>query len=343
MGRSGGSRAQGGDRFGNRSGRDPAGAPVSRRGGRDPGRRPGAGSSRPGGPPVGPPDRAHDERVRGWGSVARRGTRNLEPDADRPREDARDRGRPAERMQEQWIDEGPVRDEAQAAVARGAGFTAPKRKRRGAQPAALPDDVTDEIGRSVGPSLAERSQRRLQEAARAYAAERFADARRILAPMAEQAPDVAAVRELHGLSLYRLGKWRDAIKELEAFATLTGAVDQHPVMADCHRALGHGPAVERLWDELRRGGADADVLAEGRIVRAAAMADAGDLRGAIGVLEEGPVGVRNPKYYHLRLWYALGALYERAGDVPRARELFRRIIMVDADFADAEARFDNLA
>lgn len=235
-----------------------------------------------------------------------------------------------------------MRDEASAAVARGGAGGATKR-RRGGPPPTLPNDVAEDLDRSVAPTIAERSRRRLEEAAKAYTAERFNDARRTLAPMSEQAPDVAAVRELHGLTLYRMGRWREAIKELEAFSTLTGSVDQHPVLADCHRALGHGPAVQRLWDELRRGGADADVLAEGRIVRAAAMADDGDLRGALALLEEGPVRVRNPKEYHLRLWYALATLYERAGDVPRARELFRRIIMVDADFADAEVRFDNLS
>lgn len=209
--------------------------------------------------------------------------------------------------------------------------------------ATLPGEVTRELDREVGAGRAARVERRLREAAEAYSAERYRDARRILAPIAEQAPRAASVRELYGLTLYRLGRWRDAIVELQAFETLTDSVDQHPVLADCNRALGRAAEVERLWDELRRGGADAELVAEGRIVVAASLADRGDLRAAITLLEDGPVGVKNPKDFHLRLWYALGNLYERAGDLPRARELFRRIIGHDADFADAEVRYDALA
>jgi hypothetical protein len=40
--------------------------------------------------------------------------------------------------------------------------------------------------------------------------------------------------------------------------------------------------------------------------------------------------------------YALADLYERAGDVPRARELFARIGASDADFVDVEARLRAL-
>jgi tetratricopeptide (TPR) repeat protein len=40
----------------------------------------------------------------------------------------------------------------------------------------------------------------------------------------------------------------------------------------------------------------------------------------------------------LRLWYALGDLYERAGEIPHARELFRRVAAVDPDLADVAQR-----
>jgi Tetratricopeptide repeat len=44
----------------------------------------------------------------------------------------------------------------------------------------------------------------------------------------------------------------------------------------------------------------------------------------------------------LRLWYALADLYERAGDVPRARELFTRVAKHAPDMADIESRIRNL-
>ena len=45
-----------------------------------------------------------------------------------------------------------------------------------------------------------------------------------------------------------------------------------------------------------------------------------------------------PRDHHLRLLYVLGDLYERAGDVPRARTLFDRVVAADPDFADAGRR-----
>ena len=285
---------------------------------------------------------SEDPRVKGWGGVARRGTRNLESNppvaGKRMGGDDRDRGAPS-RWSDDWQDEGPVRDEARGAVARGA---APPPKHRRA-PKEVPANVASEVARAAGPARAERSTTRLQDAAGAYSRERYQDAKRIIAPLAEQLPGSAAVRELHGLTLYRMGKWKDAIKELDAFHLLSGSVDQLPVVADCYRALGQMAEVERCWDELRREGAGVELLTEARIVLAGAKADRGDVSVGIRILSEGPVEVRKPQEHHLRLWYALAALYERGGDVPRARELFGRIVHFDPTFGDAEERLGGLS
>jgi tetratricopeptide (TPR) repeat protein len=246
-------------------------------------------------------------------------------------------GRAPDWQPEEWIDDGVVRDEARKAVRRGSD--APRRART---PKELPEDVKREVAQQAGPAWAGRVQDRLQDAARAFERERFRDALRILTGLSERAPGSAAVRELHGLTLYRLGRWKAAIKELEVAELLGGSVDHHPVLMDCHRALGRHAEVERLWDDLRKGGASVETLTEGRIVLAGSLADAGKVREAVTVLEQGPVNVRKPKDHHLRLWYALAATYERAGDVPRARHLFRRVLDADPEFADVEARYDAL-
>lgn len=285
---------------------------------------------------------SEDPRAKRWGGVARRGARNLESNppvaGKRTGGDDRDRGAPA-RWRDDWQDEGPVRHEARDAVARGA-TTRPPPQRPAKE---VPAHVRDEVARAAGPARAERSTSRLQDAAGAYSRERYQDARRIIAPLAEQLPGSPAVRELHGLTLYRMGKWRDAIKELEAFHQLTGSVDQLPVVADCHRALGQVAEVERCWDDLRREGAGVELLTEARIVLAGARADRGDVSAGIRILSEGPVEVRKPQEHNLRLWYALASLYERAGDVPRARELFGRIVHFDPTFGDAGERLDALS
>ena len=249
--------------------------------------------------------------------------------------DDRDRGRPVGGADE-WQDEGPVRDEASRAVARGAA----RPRRTSTQ---VPGDVRAAVAEAAGPARADRTAARLEDAAGAYRRERYQDARRIVAPLAEQLPGTAAVRELHGLTLYRMGKWRDAIRELEAFAQLTGSVEQLPVVADCYRALGQTAEVQRCWDELRREGASVEAITEARIVLAGAAADRGDVARGIAILREGPVDVRKPQEHHLRLWYALAALYERAGEVPRARELFARLAHADPGFGDVAERLDALS
>jgi tetratricopeptide (TPR) repeat protein len=136
---------------------------------------------------------------------------------------------------------------------------------------------------------------------------------------------------------------KEAARELEAFRGLTSSTEQHPVLADAYRALGRYDDVDELWQELRERSPSAELVIEGRIVAAGARADQGDLAGAIRLLEQGRKAVRRPGEHHLRLWYALADLYERAGDVPRARELFGRVRTAAPDFADIDRRVRALA
>jgi tetratricopeptide (TPR) repeat protein len=196
--------------------------------------------------------------------------------------------------------------------------------------------------RAVAPNRLARFESRLKDASTAFRRERYEEARRILRQLAEQAPGAAPVRELYGLTLYRLGRWAQAKRELEAFRTQTGSTEQHPVLADCYRALGQYAEVEELWDELREASPSAELVAEGRIVAAGSLADQGDLPGAIALLERARLDVKRPKPHHLRLLYALADLYEQAGDIPRARDLFGRILRHDPAFFDAAERLKAL-
>lgn len=202
--------------------------------------------------------------------------------------------------------------------------------------------VASELVAALGPTKGTRAAGRVAQAATAFANERLDEARRALAPIASDAPGAASVRELLGLTLYQLGRWRPAARELEAFGELTGSVDQHPVLADCYRALGRHAEAEALWEELRDASPSAEMVAEGRIVAAGSLADRGRLAEAIRLLESAPRG-KKAREHHLRTAYALADLRERAGDVSRSRELFAWIVGVDRDFADAADRLAALS
>jgi tetratricopeptide (TPR) repeat protein len=232
-----------------------------------------------------------------------------------------------------------VRDEAASAVRRSSA-----RRRPSADPAPLnlAEEVKAQLAKAVGNARSERVERRLGEAAEHFESDRYGDAARILKKLSDEAPTVPAVRELYGLTLYRKENWTQAARELEAFRLLSGSSEQNPVLADCYRALRQWPQVEDLWNELREASPDAELVTEGRIVTAGALADRDRVVDAIRLLQTGWTFPKRPKPHHLRRAYALADLYERAGEVPRARDLFQRIRTADPDFADVADRLRNL-
>jgi tetratricopeptide (TPR) repeat protein len=283
-----------------------------------------------------------------WGGVARRGaatlgegnaTRAWRQAVNRAREDNRSGPDGAEASGDEWVRVDDVRDEATGAVARGETPSRSARATRGEADAELHPDAVDDVNAAVGARAAPRFEARLRDAARAFQRERWTDARRMLKSLSEQAPGSPAVRELYGLTFYRLGKWKDAVRELEAFRMLTGSSEQDAVLADCYRALGRYDEVERLWEELRAASPDADTVTEGRIVSAGALADQGELGRAIARLEDNRWKLpKSPKEHHLRRAYALADLLEAAGEVPRARDLFERVDRAAPELTDARAR-----
>ena len=225
----------------------------------------------------------------------------------------------------------------------------PANRRGPRQRVALPSvphpvpDPRSELVRALGPELGKSAVRRFDSAAKAFKAERFKEALPLLSRLARDAPEIADVRELHGLVLYRLGRFRAAMAELEYFRELSGSTEQHPVLADCHRALGRWADVEALWKELGAASPSAELVTEGRIVLAGSKADRGDLPEAIRVLEQGWRLPSRPRDHHLRRAYALADLYERAGRSPRARELFRWVETHDPRLADVSDRVRALS
>ena len=76
---------------------------------------------------------------------------------------------------------------------------------------------------------------------------------------------------------------------------------------------------------------------------AGALADQGKLDQAIRLLERAPAVPKRVQPHHLRLWYALADLQERAGDIPAARTLFRKVSAQDPGFVDVAERLAALS
>lgn len=206
----------------------------------------------------------------------------------------------------------------------------------------VPSNVRDEIV-VLGGRRATLLFKELQRASDAFQRDHDREAARILRPLRDELPDSPSIRELLGLVQYRIGNYAAATKELEAYIQLSGLVDQHPVLMDCYRAQKRWRKVEQLWLELGEASPSAELVTEGRIVMAGSYADQGRTNDALGVLRRRSESVRNPKFHHLRLWYALADLEERAGNVSAARALFARVGKADPAFADVAERLATLS
>lgn len=207
--------------------------------------------------------------------------------------------------------------------------------------------MATEIRNAADIATAAHKERLVEQAEAAFSAYergRFQDALRQIKPVVAEAPSVAAVRELTALAAYRSGKYREAARHLQTFGEMSDATNHLPELMDCQRALHKPKKVAELWTELRQSSPDPDVLAEGRIVAAASLAETGDLNGAISMLATSGASknLRNPAPRHLRQWYVLADLYERAGDIPRAREYFERVRRADPEAYDVSERLRNL-
>lgn len=241
---------------------------------------------------------------------------------------------------DQWIDEGPLRDAADAATARAAKPPTRSPGRRAVL--TLDDQTLGGLERAVGGRRAARLADMLAQARDALDRERFEEARRLARTVVREAPEVAEAQEVAGLAAYRLGRWREAVTCLEAARAITQGLRNHAVLADSYRALRKYDQVEQLWLEVREASPEPALMAEARIVAAGARADQGDLVGAIKVMGSAGTRVRKVREYHLKQWYVLADLYDRSGDVVRARQLFETVLAHDPSYADAASRLRSL-
>ena len=250
---------------------------------------------------------------------------------------------PAKHTRERWQDEGSTR---KPSVGRNSN-RAPRRDDDDDRLMTVsiknvePGDA-NKIKEQLG-ATADRAIERLARALHAFEAHRYSESRKLIMPLLSQVVGLAIVHEVAGLSMYRLGRWQDAADQLEiARGIKPGEVVNHPVLADCYRALRRYEKVTELWESMKLLSPPAALLAEGRIVAAGALADQGELQSAVRMMTHGTSDPHKVQEHHLREWYVLADLYDRAGDVASARRLFLKIQNSDAKFADVADRLNTL-
>jgi tetratricopeptide (TPR) repeat protein len=246
----------------------------------------------------------------------------------------------------EWKDEGSVRPARRSKPREEEQYDAPERDEKRASAAALAHieaTVGKKINSVVGDVAAKRLTAKLALALDAFERERWQDAKRIIIPVSRDCPGIKLIHEIAGLSLYRLGQWRDAADHLEqARAVSGGEVLNHPVLADCYRALMRYDKVDELWRELKEASPDPEIIAEGRIVAAGALADKGDVQAAVRLMQLAKQDPAKVREHHLREWYVLADLYDRSGDLINARTIFQKIASNDSNFSDIRDRLATL-
>ncbi|MEY2399221.1 MAG: hypothetical protein QOJ00_2395 [Actinomycetota bacterium] len=282
------------------------------------------------------------EERKGWGGVTRRGARQVTNPTPATAESKAYERREGSRSARPEVDRWEADERTPATPGPRASKKAP-RAGRPIRSKALPADVVAEVASaSTSARRAPMLQKRLGEAARHIQHGRDKEAASILRALAQEVPEAASVRELYGQALYSLGRYRQAAGELEAFVALSSSTDQHPMLADCYRALGRHNKVQALWTELRETSPSPDIVAEGRIVAAGSLADQGNLADGIKLLETAPPVRGRVAERHLRTWFALADLYERSGELSKSRSLFQRVHKADPEFVDVAQRLHGL-
>ncbi|MGH2663754.1 MAG: tetratricopeptide repeat protein [Actinomycetota bacterium] len=171
---------------------------------------------------------------------------------------------------------------------------------------------------------------------------RTAQAERDAGTAKRKAPRSAAVREILGLAHYQAGHFREALRELQAYRRMSGRADQNHLMADAHRALGSPQRALPLIKEALRARIPAEAKAEAAVVGGSALADMGRYDEALAMLRRAAPDTDVAEPHHLRVWYVIADILERAGRPAEATRVFRRIIRHDPDAFDVPERLAAL-
>lgn len=195
----------------------------------------------------------------------------------------------------------------------------------------LPNWIADSLARVTPKNKLRAATEHLMAAAQAFADGKHGKALREAEQAKELSPREATVRELMGLSAYRLGRWDVALRELRTFRRFTGETTHMPVEMDVLRALDRPSDVESTWTLFRRLGGDRSTSDEAKVVFGSFLLDQDEPKRAWSVT--GPKKLRNDvRESELRVWYVAARAASRIGDRATARRIYEAIERTDAAF-----------
>jgi tetratricopeptide (TPR) repeat protein len=158
-----------------------------------------------------------------------------------------------------------------------------------------------------------------------------------------RAARLAVVREATGEAAYAAGHYAEALAELRAAKRMNGATAYLPIMADCHRALGHPDQALKLAKSPAISNFAPEAKAEMTLVEAGARRDLGQFDAALRTLENAPLNSKSRSAWVVRLRYAYADTLLAAGRESDALAWFHRTQAIDGDeITDAAERADDL-
>jgi tetratricopeptide (TPR) repeat protein len=214
----------------------------------------------------------------------------------------------------------------------------------------IPEEITGaELDRTVSgqlkglpEKLASRVARHLAAAGMVIETDPETAYRHTLAARA-RASRLAVVREATGEAAYAAGHYAEALSELRAAKRMNGVTAYLPMMADCHRALGHPEQALKLAKSPSVANFAPAAKAEMTIVEAGARRDMGQLDAALRTLELAPLTSKSRENWVVRLRYAYADTLEAAGRDNDALAWFHRTHSIDSEeITDADARADAI-
>jgi hypothetical protein len=182
----------------------------------------------------------------------------------------------------------------------------------------------------------------LGEASAAMADSRYHAAVKYAKTAKNLSPQDATIREVLGLSAYRIGDWDTALSELRAYRRMAGEAVHLPIEMDVLRAMNRDRDVEKAWDTLEKADVPPSVWKEGKVVYGSHLLEKGDAAAAWDLTGPERVGP-NAHEADLRVWYVAARAAAHTGETATARRIADAIVLNDPSFPGLDALEGEIA